>query len=480
MWFVPRRMSRFVLLAAVLSLLAAFLPMSPASAQGGQMVTNCSVTSGDGGVTVSFDALPVTVDYYVYRIESDGNPDRYGQTNDTTVFVPLTGDARIFMGAFVSGVGYTPAVDCGSGNGGNGGDGGTLTCSLESAAGGVRASWDAIAGAETYVWRLEVAQQSNRYGRNSGTSAIVPVATGVTAKVFVSAVLSDGSYTPAVACGSATGGGEAPDNSPTCKATSADGGVRATWSTVPGADRYVYRYILSSNPNVARYASTPGSRLTDVVSAPAGTQVSVWVSGQRADGTYTGAVPCGSATAGGTAPGANCTFQWFPRSDVTASFSWNAVPGNVTGYTVTLGQFVIFNTPGTSGDGVFRVDPGNLPAAGTIVVNFSDRAPITEPCVVTNSLPAPTLPVPNAMCETVPDTDGSDMSIFTEPSAAGVESYVYIDLLDFNSRFGTFRIPINISPQRSQGTFGTFGRYQEVVNGATTQLLSCSERRPDF
>lgn len=480
MWFVPRRMSRFVLLAAVLSLLAAFLPMSPASAQGGQMVTNCSVTSGDGGVTVSFDALPVTVDYYVYRIESDGNPDRYGRTNDTTVFIPLTGDAQIFMGAFVGGVGYTPATDCGSGNGEPGDGGTTPTCSLESADGGVRATWDAVAGAETYVWRLEVAQQPNRYGRNAGTSALVPVPTGVTASVFVSAVLSDGSYTPAVACGSAPGGGEVPDNTPTCRATAAEGGVRATWSAVPGADRYVYRYVLSTNPSVARYASTPSSRLTDLVPAAAGTQVSVWVSGQRADGSYTGAVPCGSATAGGDSPGTNCTLQWFPRSDITASFSWNAVPGNVQGYTVTVGQFQITNTPGLSGEGVFRVDPGNLPESGTIVVNFSDRAPITEPCVATNSFPAPTLPAPDALCETLPDTDGSDMSIFTEPSAADVESYVYIDLLDFNFRLGTFRSPINISPQRSQGTFGTFARYQEVVNGATTQLLNCTERLPDF
>ncbi len=469
---------RVRLVVALLSVILAgsVLAVTPASAQGAPQITGCAVASAEGGINVSWNPLPIAVERYVYRIETAGNPPRYGNTQDTNDFIAVDGTATIFVGAFITGTGYTAAADCGSATGGDPGPTNNPTCSIASAQGGVEATWDAIDGAVSYVWRREITGQPNRYNRTTNTSAVVPVPNGTTAQVFVSAVLADGSYSPAIACGSAVGGEGIPTSGPTCTVASADGGVMASWSAVDGAVRYVYRYVLSTSPGIARYDRS--NTLGDLVLAPTGVSVSVWVSGQRADGSYTGAVPCGSALAGGgTEPpdptGPDCTFQWFPDSNVTVEVRWNELPDAQSSDIVIAGNS-IFQSTNTLEQRVWSVDPSNLPTTGTITTTFANRAPQTDTCVVVDSIPTATLEAPAAECSWIPDVDGSDLTIEYAPSGSGVESWVFVDRFDaFAGRSGTFGRTVTSSPVRSQGNFGAFVSYLEVVDGASTQVVAC-------
>lgn len=450
-------------------LFATVVTAAPVAAQGAPQISACSVASAEGGIDVTWTPLDIAVDYYVYRVETDGNPDRYGQSQTSNAFVAVQGTASIFVGAFISGVGYTPAIDCGTTTAGPGGPNNDPQCSVATAGGGVRASWDVIAGAVEYVWRLEVAGQPNRYNRVTEPSALIPVSQGVTATVFVSGVLANGSYTAGIACGSATGGTGNPTTGPTCSVASADGGVQATWSAIAGAVRYVYRYNLSTAPGVNRYNQATG--LGDLIKADQGVAVTVFVSGQRANGSYTGAIPCGTATAGdgGGTDGPNCVVEFFPNATTTAILRWDDLPG-AERYSVVAGAFSLFETTQTFNEVMWEVIPWSLPTRANITISFNNGPNETWPCEITSSVPAPTLGAPNAACNIVFDQDLQDATFNVVPSGSNVASYVYYETAGFNGR-GTVRVEVTGDFVRAPAIFQGIAAYQEVIDGQATEII---------
>ena len=456
-------------------MLAGLLTPGAAGAQGAPTIANCSLSDGEGGINASWDPLDAAIDYYVYRIETAGNPDRYGQSSEPQAFIAVEGSAQIFVGAFLTNIGYTPAVDCGTATGTPGEPEPQPTCTVQSAPGGVRASWSAIDGAVTYAWRLEIEGRPNRYNRAEGLTTVVPVPTGLRAAVFVSAVLADGSYTPAINCGIATGGPGIPDNSPTCSVESGTDGVRASWTAVADATRYVYRYERSDQPGVNRYGLV--GQLETFINAPAGVSVEVFVSGQRANGSYTGAVPCGSAVVDDSDPTvpSDCTFEFFADSISTVQVRWTPAEGGQFNQ-IQIGDqgFFVFDNSGFF-NAIYLPDLSNLPTTGSIVTESNERPP-SDPvrCEQVNAPPPQTLPAPAGPCTTLPDADGSDSTIEYTKSSPDVEAFlVVVRRNDFPPGFGAFGSVSTVSPTRSQGNLNANVFYQERIDGVATAFLQC-------
>lgn len=199
----------------------------------------CSITNADGGIAVEWSAVADAATY-VYRLDIAGQNPRYRTSDDTKAFIALAdgvvGAVRV-SAKFANGR-YSPAVDCGSGQANEGTGPSDPTCSIEGVNGGVKPTWNAVAGATTYVYRAEIAGQNNRYGRVNATTTTFSAPAGTQVTIAVSAVLADGRYTPAVACGTATAGGNE-EPPPVFPAGPAECGIReqatqvfANWSAI--------------------------------------------------------------------------------------------------------------------------------------------------------------------------------------------------------------------------------------------------------
>ena len=287
---------------------------------------SCAVANADGGVDVTWQAV-ADASTYVYRLEVEGENNRYKRVDATSTFIELAdGDVgTVFVSAVLANGSYSPSIGCGSGQANDGTGGQPSTCTVASADGGIDANWSYVNGAAEYVYRLEVAGQNNRYQRVMDTSAFIPLNEGVVGTVFVSGVKIDGSYTPAVPCGSAqandgTGGEDA-----SCTSESAEGGIRISWSAIDDASVYVYRLEVDGQNN--RYGVFPAvGDLSGLVPAPAGTVGTLFISAKFANNTYSAGVPCGTATAGGDGGGisapAECSSVSAPAG---ADISWSPV-----------------------------------------------------------------------------------------------------------------------------------------------------------
>lgn len=327
-----RQISRVVAIAAVTAaMLAAMMAFaSPAEAQ----PNPCTVSNADGGIDVSW-AVDANAATYVYRLEVAGQNNRYKQVNDTQAFIELAEGVTgtVFVSAKYANGSYSSSAACGSGqaNDGTGGDpdGGTQTCTVTSTAGGIGVTWTAVDNAAGYVYRLEVEGKPNRYRRESGLDTYIPLLAGQTGRVFVSAVFANGTYSPSADCGSGSAADGTGGNEPSCSLQNTVDGTLAQWSNVTGAVRYVYRIDEAGRP--PRYRVT--NEIQAFIDGAPGTTVSVAVSGQLANGTYTGAVGCGSITIGGGNGGidapANCDSTPVPANadESGATISWDAVAG---------------------------------------------------------------------------------------------------------------------------------------------------------
>ncbi len=143
-------------------------------------------------------------------------------------------------------------------------------CSVVGVAGGVAASWPAVPGAVTYVWGLEVAGASTRYNRVNATSTTIPVPAGTQARVRVSGVFANGSYSGAVDCGVAAAG-DADPSGPTdpdpnpdpvgCSVSPRPDGIRITWGD--GAEAFSSRAVIGVSFDVSTRPNTRYFRLNE-------------------------------------------------------------------------------------------------------------------------------------------------------------------------------------------------------------------------
>lgn len=289
----PKLRSAVALVAMLVGLLGMAIP-----AAANTPPTNCTVTNVDGGIQVDWD-LTHGAGPYVYRLEVEGQPNRYKRVPSNATTITL--DEGVIGTVFVSGVqadgSYTPSANCGSGsaNEGSGGSDQEATCSITDADGGIKLEWSAIDEAEQYVFRVDIDGRAPRYKRVDDTTAFIPLNEGLVAKVRVSAVFANGSYSPSTDCGS----GQANDGTgpvdPTCSVEGVPDGIKAAWTAVPGAVQYVYRLKVEGQPN--RYNRVDDT--TTVIKLPAGTTGNVAVSAVLASGRYVRAVDCGEATPSG-------------------------------------------------------------------------------------------------------------------------------------------------------------------------------------
>lgn len=325
-------------LMLVVGLLTALLGAVSADAAAAQPAS-CSVSNADGGIDVSWQALDGAAEY-VYRLEVPGENNRYRRVDATSTFIELAdGDVgTVFVSAVFADGSYSPSVGCGSGQANDGTGGQPSTCSVANANGGIDATWSYVNGAVEYVYRLEVDGQDNRYQRVMGTSAFIPLNEGVVGTVFVSGVKADGSYTPAVACGSGQANEGTGGQNATCTSESADGGIRISWTAVPDASVYVYRLEVDGQNN--RYGVFPADGdLTGVVQAPAGTVGTLFVSAKFANNTYSAGIACGTATAGEGGGGINAPAECSSiPAPAGADISWSPV-ANAASYVVYRTQY---------------------------------------------------------------------------------------------------------------------------------------------
>ncbi len=281
-----------------LSLMAPLLALMPAaSAQG---ASSCAVTDADRGVNLTWTLDPAA-ETYVYRIDIEGANPRFRQVDGGSAFLELAEgiEATVSLSSKYPDGSYEPRRQCGTAQANPGTGGQDTECTVVSAAGGVDVSWTAVRDAVQYVYRLETPDNANRYGRVDGTSTFLSLGEGVVGTVAVSAVFADRRYQPAVSCGSAAPTSGTGDQPFTCSASSTPGGVALTWSTQSTAVRYVYRLEVDGRSN--RYGSATGNQTVAPV-GPAGTVVTVFLSGQDANGRYSPSISCGTATVGGELP----------------------------------------------------------------------------------------------------------------------------------------------------------------------------------
>ncbi len=335
---IVSRTRRRLSLMLVVGLLTALLGAVSADAAAAQPAS-CSVSNADGGIDVSWQALDGAAEY-VYRLEVPGENNRYRRVDATSTFIELAeGDVgTVFVSAVFSNGSYSASVGCGSGQANDGTGGQPSTCSVANANGGIDATWSYVNGAVEYVYRLEVDGQDNRYRRVMGTSAFIPLNEGVVGTVFVSGVRADGSYTPAVACGSGQANEGTGGQNASCTSESADGGIRISWTAVPDAAVYVYRLEVDGQNN--RYGVFPAEGdLSGVVQAPAGTVGTLFISARFANGTYSAGVPCGTATAGGGGGGIDAPAEcWGNSAPSGVDLSWSPV-ADAASYIVYRSQF---------------------------------------------------------------------------------------------------------------------------------------------
>ena len=161
------------------------------------------------------------------------------------------------------------------------------SCWTSSRNGGANLRWNSVANATSYVYRLETGG-STSYGELGGTSANITIPPGQTARLFLSAKYSDGSYSPAGDCGIITAGDIR------CSAAAQPGGITAGWTPVPGAAAYVYEIAIEGQPKRYRRVDQTWA----FVPLPAGTSAQIRVAASFDNGSYSNAAACGSATSG--------------------------------------------------------------------------------------------------------------------------------------------------------------------------------------
>lgn len=205
------------------------------------------------------------------------------------------------------------------------------SCSVSSTNEGIALALQEDPAAESYVYRLEVEGQSNMYDRAYRTGWFIELPVGATGTVFLSSVFSDGSYSAAIACGSAQPNAGTGAHTQTCAVESVNNGVSLTWSEVPGAAEYVYSlYTEQRGQLYDRIPTIAGSQFVGLNEGEVG---NFRISGVYADGSYSNGADCGEA---GPLPGSGSysptcfseTVQDGPDRVVTAS--WELIPEAVT------------------------------------------------------------------------------------------------------------------------------------------------------
>ena len=176
----------------------------------------------------------------------------------------IAGLALLLLGPFSLALGGAVAAGAQTGP--------TDSCTLANEPGGIRTTWPPITGAQQYVYRLEIPGQPNQYNRVPNTTTLIPAPPNVTATIALSAIYADGSYSPAIQCGSITTSGTTPpDPTTTTTTTPPEPGVfncaarpgqwkaELRWNPVAGADEYRYQvtYLEPQFPN--RYGSLTGT-----------------------------------------------------------------------------------------------------------------------------------------------------------------------------------------------------------------------------
>ncbi len=149
--------------------------------------------------------------------------------------------------------------------------------------------WQAIDGAAEYVYAIRYAGNL-RYDRVPGTSTQIAVAPHQIVDVKVSAVYADGSYSPAVECGSVRTNNT---GSSACRVRAVEGAIIYEIDPVAGATEYVYALVVDSSAVFYDRVDYTAIKL-DIGSGGTG---AVKVSAVFADGSYSPAVRCASIVA---------------------------------------------------------------------------------------------------------------------------------------------------------------------------------------
>ena len=288
--------SLLALVAGIVGLVG--IDLAPASAQGGIAAPDvCAVTNADAGAFVFWSAVP-NVGEYVYGTRYNNGPERFDRTGESSLFIP-SDQGRVTalrVAAVVGGATSNSTICTVDGAGGPPAtqppatqpptDGG---CNVAAEATGVSATWHPVDGAVEYVYALRYSG-ALRYDRVGNASTVIAVPPNMDVSLAVSAVFADGTYSPAVDCGTArTYDGSTGD----CKSEALDGAILVSYPAVDEAVSYVFALkVNSGSVYYDRVAFT--SLKLDIGS---GTTGSVRISAVFADGSYSAATTCASVTA---------------------------------------------------------------------------------------------------------------------------------------------------------------------------------------
>lgn len=145
----------------------------------------------------------------------------------------------------------------------------TATCSITSTSSGVYVQWSSVPSAVTYVYAISLNGGPTGYDRINSLEKSFSLAPGTQAKVRVSGVYGNETYSHSAECGTATagqgGGSQGPATAEgACNAVELQGGVSLQWAPVQGSSFYVYsvgdRYYQTQQTNV--FVNLPAEQLT--------------------------------------------------------------------------------------------------------------------------------------------------------------------------------------------------------------------------
>ncbi len=417
-------------IAVALAFFAGLLGVLPEA--GAQNEFNCSVEPAEGGILLQWTEVEGAASYQ-YKLDVEGRGSDYRRVNGTSVLIALPDGTTGSVGlAPVMADGSGPArVDCGSAAPLDGTGVQMLTCSVESASGGINVSWTEIPGAVTYAYRLSVQGKSPRYRRMTGTSTFIGLSDGVTGTVSMTPVFADGSTMARVACGSAAPLDGTGTTTFTCSVSSDPGGLLLTWSSVPSAVSYGYR--VSVEGVGSRYGRLTGT--SGVIALDAGLVGSVGINPIAADGSTVARTDCGSATAGGGGGGDPFAVTTCASTDngTNIDYSWNVTgdPDDFSNYRI------VYNVqrPGEDFAEVareFNIDARTYTIGlqagdvitSTIQVEFNDGTRSTEiPCGTVTIPDAPPAPLAITACTSTDNGTNIDYSWTAAGEADNFRSY---------------------------------------------------------
>ncbi len=338
-----------LLIATALATLAGSLGLSTAAeAQAPAAPSVCAVTNADAGAFVFWEAVN-GANEYVYATRYNNGPERYARSSESSLFLPADlGRVTAMRVAAVSGGATSNGIACSvDGQGGQppatqppqtqppatqppatqppqtqppatqppatqppatqppatqppatqppatqppqtqpptSGD-----CSVQAGDIGVDVQWQAIDDAAEYVYAIRYAGNL-RYDRVPGTSTQIAVAPHQIVDVKISAVYADGSYSPAVECGSVRTNNT---GSSACRVHAVEGAIIYEIDPVANATEYVYALVVDSSAVFYDRVDYTAIKL-DIGSGGTG---AVKVSAVFADGSYSPAVRCASIVA---------------------------------------------------------------------------------------------------------------------------------------------------------------------------------------